>query len=476
MPIPDVNLTPMSDWDNLGNFFGGPMAPMIEEMTKALEAGAGVDAASYTGGRALGYESLEALLHSVTLTEDDAKLWRMLPKRSINATIDQFNRRTGYGGRWGMAVAESSNPVARISDLARAYEQVRFYRDYREVSDVSMMVHNTVNPDAEEEQAAITQLVHSIDEDLYWGVNSTANASFPLRVDGLFNRIIDNGTATVIDLEGAKLTSRDPFNQALALTRNLGGRITHAFMNPLLQEDFSIIYATAERVIIDAAGAGLMAGGKMNGVATAQGDVYFEGDPFNLVSWAFPAVALGNAATRPAAPTLNSATAGSTGGTIPSGDYYYRVTAVNEDGESTSVASGATTVTLGQTVTLDISPAASLATGFRIYRSEKDAASAADCRYQWVEVNAGANTTWVDDGSWIPGCAHVLLLDMRPQSHVLQWSQLLPASRKNLAQTGPTRPFLVNIYGGLRVAKPEWCGLIKNILPTVTSDDGWAPV
>lgn len=477
-----VHLVPSSDWDNMDRLFAGPIgAALMESVGKALEAGSGVDAASYTGGRALGYESLEAVLHSVTLGMADARLWQLLPKRSIQATIDQYTRRTTLGGslgRWGMSAAESSNPLERVADLSRAFSQVRYYRDLRSVSDVSLLVRSTVNPEAEEEQAGMTNIVHAIGEDCYSGINSTANAVFPLRINGLWNIINNTTGATVVDLEGAKLTQREPFNQAMALIRNTGGRCTHAFMNPLLQEDFSTIYANAERVTLNANSGGLIAGAAITGVDTAQGRVIFEGDPFCIVGGAFPAAAVGDATTRPSAATLNSTTAGSSGGNIPAGDYFYRVTCVNENGESVSVASASTTVTAGQTVTLDMDPgvAGGVCTGFRIYRSAKDASDAADCRYLWAEVNAGAGTTFIDTGDWVPGTAHVALLDMRTEAHALQWSQLLPASRKDLAQTGPTRPFLCNLYGSLRVARPEWLGIIKNILPSSVEDAGWSPV
>jgi hypothetical protein len=70
------------------------------------------------------------------------------------------------------------------------------------------------------------------------------------------------------------------------------------------------------------------------------------------------------------------------------------------------------------------------------------------------------------------------MLDLRPAApaRAVQWSQLLPLTVKWLAQIGPTRPFLINLYGAFRIAAPEWCAVVKNVLPRRTRDAGWDPL
>jgi len=134
-----------SDWKGYDQFLSGPL---MQQMLKALEAGTGVDAADFTGGRALQYESLDNVLQSVTLSEEDCTLWRALPKKTIRATVDQYNRRTSLGSRWGMAVGESESPTDQLSEIARAFAEVKFYRSRREVSDIALLVNMTEDPEA----------------------------------------------------------------------------------------------------------------------------------------------------------------------------------------------------------------------------------------------------------------------------------------------------------------------------------------
>lgn len=460
-----MNVLPQDDWKN-----SPMMMPGMEDMLKSLEAGTGVDAASFTGGRAMTYESLDSMLQSVTLAADDHAFWRMLPKRAIHATVDQYNRRTSYAGsRWGFAAAESANPAEHMAEIARAYATVKFYRDLRSVSDVSMMVNMTQDPLVEEQQAATLAILETLSPDLYWG----DSAALPYRVDGMYKHL--KGNCPVVDAKGDTLSSRVDFEELAALVRNAGGRLTHTLMNPLLQADMSTMYESAERITmlqreqVGSKDPMWYAGSALGGVITAQGVIAFEGDPFNRVGWQAPVS--GEGPNPPSAITSVTGAAAGTGGTTPTGAYFYKVCAVAEgtliNGQSAPVASVAVNVTLGQKVTLTITRADATATGFFVYRSAIDAADETDCRYIGAVATGGATTSFVDDGSVVPGTANMLLLDMRQNSTArpVQWSQLLPMTMKKLAETGPTRPFLMSLIGTLRVSAPEWCAMVTNILP-----------
>jgi len=474
----NVFRVPERDWDGLGQLMSGAMT---QDLLKALEAGTGLDAEAFTGGRAMQYESLQDTLLSTTLTEEDALLWRRMPKRSVRATVDQFTRKTGFGGRFGLATAESSNPTSHMSELARVFALVKYYRDYREVSDVSMMVNMVESPMVTEEQSGMLNIIHALNEDMYWGDTDV----FPLRVNGLFNALTtEDAGAVVVDMHGKTLTSRDPFEDAMALVRNQGGRITHAFMTPLMCGDLSKVYSSAERVTLTASTGGALRGGvNLGGLDTFFGPVDFEGDPFCFTGWACPSAAEGDATKRPGASAGVAAAAAGSGAdadNLPTGGYWYRVCSVNEEGRSVSAAiSGAVTVSGGENVTLTIQPPASGPdpSGYEVYRSAKDAANADDCRFLWRgKAAASGNTSFVDAGEWVPGATHMALIDLRPTASTVQWSQLLPASKKKLAETGPTQPFLCNLYGAFRIAKPEWLGLLRNFITVYDHDNGWAPV
>jgi hypothetical protein len=473
-----VQTLDQSLWDSMPGGFGGAMMQEIIQKSM-LTAGTGVNAAAFTDGRALGYESLDPVLQTVTLAKEDCVLWQDISKKPVHATVDQYNRQTTRGSRWGLAVAEATTPQVQLGDIARQYEEMAYYRDLRQVTHVMSIVNNTENPMALQERDGLVNVIQGMEFDMFWSVRT----AIPTKVNGFFEKIRANGTSSVVyDMAGAKLTTRTPINQIAAKVRNKGGRPTHLYMNPLLVEDFSLIYETAARIDIPGAGdSPLYDNGDLAGIRcnSAGGRILFRPAPFNEVGWACPSVAQGNTLA-PSVPASVSGAAGSSGGAIPAGDYYYKVTAVNENGESVAATSAAVTVTAGQKVTLTIADPASgyEATGFYIYRSAKDAASAADCRYLWqVAATLGVGgTSFVDDGTWVPGTSHIAVADMRPEAHTMQWSQLFPASKLPLARVGPYEQFLVMLYGAFRMSAPHWNAIIKNVLPASVLAEGWDPL
>lgn len=468
-----VHVIGSSEWKGIENF-AGMLNPIAERLAKStLVAGTGVDAATFTGGRALTYESLDSQLQSITLTEEDARFWRLLPKRPIHATVDQFNRLSKLGSRWGTAVGEIQDPARQVGDIARVFEEVSYYREQRAVSDVGMLVNMIVDPYDEQVREGLLNIVHNLDMDLFWSLR----AAVPTKVNGIFAKLIGDADVVHVDMGGKYLTSRDTLIQAVAKVRNKGGRITHCLPNPLLVEDFAIIYETAERLFISTDGKGkVYGGGNFGGFHTSVGTVEFDADPFNWVGWEYPTAAEGHDG-RPANPPQGvAAAAAGTGGNIPTGTYHYRVSAVNAFGETTTVTDN-TAVVAGEKVTLTITrPTTADATGYFIYRSAKDGTADA-CRMLWMVADSGgATTTFVDDGTWVPGTCHVPLLDLRPQANTMQWSQLLPASRKPLAPIGAYEWFLINLYGAFRLTKPTWNSLVRNVLPRAVLAEGWDPL
>jgi hypothetical protein len=498
-----VRTLPSSEWQ-----MDAPIMSMV--LAKAMEAGAGVTPASFSGGESMRYELLDDMLQTVTLTAEDCTIWRALPKISVNSTVDWFVRRTGFGGDWGDTAAESDNPTTQMADLNRAYAIAKFYRTRREVSDVAAKVNMIMNPMREEEEAGTIALLQRLNRDIYFG-DSTL---FPTRITGIIPTQV-SGTYNVptFDQSGMVLSSRTDFEMIAAMVRNNGGRATNAFANPLIQADLSNAYASAERiqVMIDQdRAAKKYVGATIGGVNTSQGLILFEGDPFlshpaylpsehatgNVLGGQPPNQAVGP--VPPGAPaTVTGVAAGTDGNAtnFPTGTYYYRVTAVlermnsttqvPEGGQSASTASAVISVTGGQHVTLSIADpvSGSAPSGYYIWRSAKNAASADDCRYLWYVARTGATTSFVDKGTWVPGCTQIVFLDLRQGAGArsIRWSQLLPMSKKALAELGPTQPFLMSLWGALRFAAPEWSGLVKNVLPQAVHTGyaglpAWTPI
>jgi hypothetical protein len=470
-----VNTIAPERWEGNESFFGGIGTDPI--LSKAIsEAGAGVDMATLaTTGRALGRESLDDVLQVVTISEKRASLWRALKKDPLFATIDQYDRLTSEGDDYfGVGTSETGSPPDAISNIARAFVGVRHYRDIRKTSDIIGRVSNIVDPVKQAEKDGTRRLVKILNTDLYWG-----NSAIPTRVDGLYETFMFAGNNVPIqDYGGKVMVEGDEWEWVTADVMNAGGTSTHAFLNPLLGADFNLMYEANKRLTVSAgenAGGATYYGAALGGLDTANGRLEFERDPFNKIGWACPTVSRGPEA--PAAPTLNSATPAGTSSNSLAGTYYYKVTAVSDNGESAPATSGAIVVAEGEHVAINVTPNGNGTTGFRVYRSARDAGSAADCRFLWQFKWDGAGATeWNDTFVMVPGTAHIPILDMLPEDTTMQWSQLVALEKKDFAPIGFYEWFGLTLSGAFRISKPEWCAAMMNILPLRVRQAGWDPM
>jgi len=479
--------------DQAGTPFGdslglGPQS--VFELQKALlTTGYGTDVAAFTGGQALRVQSLDQVLYDVVWQEAHIKLFKLLKKSPTYSTVDEWTERSEYGGPWGAVAGEADNPPSTTAELARRVGYVKFYRTYREVSHVATIVKNIVQAVSEEEQAGTQFLLGHLERDVFFGDSSV----IPEQMDGLTPIILANGDdRCVIDLQAQPLDSRELIHEAASIVGSNAGVPTHLFLDPYAKADLDISMLPAERFVVPTRSAD----GQyevdlgIGTVATSWGKIEVVADIFLAPErgwfnrktdplYRAPTTARGGDSNNPApdAPTAVSGTADGTGGNMPAGDYYYRVSAINRNGESASVASDAITVAAGQKVTLTITHTDSAISGFRIYRSAKDASDAGDCRYLYhVAADSSGTTHFVDDGSWVPGCTAAFLIDMHRGDPALDWRQLLPMMKLELAIVKPAIPWLQMIYGFLRVTRPWRLVMFKNILPSAIADAGWNPL
>jgi len=99
-------------------------------------------------------------------------------------------------------------------------------------------------------------------------------------------------------------------------------------------------------------------------------------------------------------PTLASAVAGGTGGTLIAGDYAYQVTAVNAYGQETAalVATAVAGLTLGQKVTVTITRVAG-AVSYKVYREKTNVTAVAQRYITSVAQPTTGDAVYVDDGA-----------------------------------------------------------------------------
>lgn len=454
-----------------------------DQMHKALTMGSGVDAASFTGGRSLTFEDLDPRLVDVTLSEQRARLWQTLPKVNIRSLYDFYNEQTDVGSEWGRAQSETPAPPVSDLSLARQYAQVRHYRDTRNVSDMLQRANTTVDPLKAAEVGGARVIVHAVDRDLFVGDSRV----YPLRMDGIYPQVAARAPQNIVNFGGKVLTNKDFINRAAAWMNDIGGLLTDSYTTPLLHADLEALYSVNERfvqpIIVQSptGGAfpvGVTAGIAVNAVQTGFGKINLHTDPNCRRGGAYPLAAVGDATYRPSAPNAVTGTPGSTGGTIPTGGYYYRVSAVNEYGESTTVVSAQVSVTLGEKVALSITDACSpAATGFRVYRSAIDAADSSDCRLlAEIPITAGGTTAWTDTGAHVPGTGRLYFLTQLPEQASVLIARYTPLVKKNFAETDWSKPFGLNMSQACRVQAPKFIYIVDNVVATQDYEGGWDPL
>jgi len=456
------------------------LAMMEAALAKAITAGSGTDSSSFTGGRSMIVESLEQTLIDVLWTEKHIRAFKELKSSAVRAIVDEWTARDDYGSEFGGATTETANPPDHVASVARKFETVCFYRTKRGVSH-PMTLMQTINPSAEveEEQSGTRQLLGMLERDIFVGNQDV----FPQRMKGLQGIIAAQGGDLVLDAHGQAVTTQDMYHAIAATVYGEGGDITKVYLHPECQADINAALASAERIAIPVQGADgrIVHGANQTALAHASGVMEFDIDRFVRAGWLMkaPAAAVGpeDAAKAPAAPTIDGVTGNA--GTIvdqtnlPAGDYWVKVSAVCENGESAATAAGAAvTLTAGKAIQITVTPNGSLTTGYRVYLSAKDAADNSDCRFYAEYAATGEQQVLTVDGTWVTGSTCQFLLSMDPADRAIDWRQLFPMTRFNLAITAPVIPFLVMIYGYLRVMKPNWHGMIKNVIP---SQAGWNP-
>jgi len=464
-----------SPFVDMGMYGGGNAV----ELAKALTSTATDQLSTMTGGDALKVQYLDKLLRDTAFADQHIRAFKLLKQEPMYSNVAEWTERGEYGGPYGAVAGAGDNPPANTAELARRVGYAKYYRTLRGVDHPTSIIRSIVPAIAEEEQAGTRFLLGNIERDIFFGDSDIV----PEQFDGILPIVLANGDSNcVIDMQGGAFESVDQVLDAAAVVGSNGGTPTHMFIDTFSIGDIQKALATSLRFTnAGPAGTALVNAGVVpKTISTAFGDMAFEPSIFLNAERGYitrkvdpvykaPSLTRGGDSinTPPATPTLDSATPGGTGGTIPAGGYYYKVAAINKNGESAATAGTAVTVAAGEKVTLTITHTDATTQGFRIYRSAKDAADAADCRFLYhVAASAGGTTTFVDDGSWVPGTTCAFIIDANPFDPALDWQQLLPMMKLEFGIRRPRYEWLQMIYGFLRVTRVWRLVVIKNILST----------
>ena len=475
----------------------------VDALQKALTAGYGTDMANLTGGAALRVQSLDTTMQAVIQQNEDFKLFNRLPKPKAGATVDEWTEQNSVGGFLGGTTNTETGAIADATgSYARRVGMVKYLMTKRQVSLVQTLQTAIADSEAVEYNNGALQLLTDANFLCYEGDSTVVATEF----DGVYAQLVAGIAAGnvdgdhIIDARGDTLNNIALFNAAVATIRRPPnfGRPTDVFMSMDVQADLDTGLDPAFRVPLpDVPNGGIMIGAPVIGIRTSGGNIKTNDDGYvrdaNLLTpfeQRYAAQAALQAGLQPTIAVDPSVTdAASLFAAAHAGNYYYLVTGLNANGESTGVISSQQAVAAGKKVTITITASGGgTETGYAIYRSRLGGGNVAvggadglsDFRFMARIPKTGSSTTYVDRNKDLPGSSKAYLLNLRPTDTAITWRQLLPMLRFNLYPTNSAIiPWAQLLFGYLRISKLRHHAVIKNIVtknaifkPFVTTPGG----
>ena len=477
-----------------GVFQGSLTNQEAENLSKALTAGypAGAQASGLVGGGVLQVESLEATLKSVTFEQKNLVFWPAVPTDKAFATVEQYSRLIGYGDNANPYFAEGGTPGEEDSTYIRDTQKVVYFGTKRKVTHPMMLVRtHTGDVIAQQTKEGTMWLLKSIEREMYWGNGFFSNngefdghlSALPatsLAMNGLQEQLLRGSwdtqqqsgdfqgyganKAAYLDLQGASLQHDDMEDGALSIFENFG-MASDAHLEPAALSAFSKIFYPKERIMNMGVPDG-KAGFVLREFVSSAGTIAMKPNvflrPLQQINPFLPN------ADAPATPTIGAPAPGAVpAGVIPSsfinGEVYiYQVIANNDRGRSTPVISAPVTMTAdGQQVTMVINATIG-AKSYDIYRTNAGGIAASAQFIGSVAPGAfGGAVTFTDRNRKLPGLGEAYLIDMSAQN--LQFKQLTPLSKINLAITSAAIEWFMIIYGTLIVYSPRKNFILQNV-------------
>lgn len=457
----------------------------MAEVVKALATSA---LSGFGDATPIRLENLDTTMTSVLFQEDHLKLLNAIPRVPAKQIVFQWLRRISYGTqRNNRGFKEGGVPTGGVSSWRRGTGTVKYLGVRRGYTHQMVMVGQQggsfVDPVVDENRAGTLELLGGLERDVNFGQSVIGDGSNNIvNYDGLYTQLANSSFANVniIDKQNQPIDFEDLENigqQFVTRGKLFNFNNIRSFFNPQALSDLAKLKLQAERRLLNDMTVGYRPGVPLEGFRTQHGYLPFEESIFmdpvedGGVQVNDQGVAIGDSGA-PASPVITSATPSATGGNMPSGAYYYFISAINDSGESLTTASGLVTV-VGPTGSVAIVIAATAgATGYRIYRGTVNSATdpsvaliatvAAGAPLGIATVGtAGSGATVTDTNSVIPGTTQAIIGNFAEEDMAL--AQLAPLIKFPLAVVSTTQEFLLILYHVPLLKAPERLIWIKNI-------------
>lgn len=458
----------------------------IEELKKALEAG-GYNAApgSLNQGSALQHEDLSAQMNVTTFEDKHIKLQKKFKVVPAKGTLVQYNRQLDRGIFGGSAVLEGAVGDESTSSYVREVVPMCYYAEVRRTTEQANMIESFdgVKADDRVEADAALKIAGDVEFDLFRGKSMFSNAGV---FDGQGSAIPGNmpnilGLDPLIRRSDILQTTQDlmfneygsdgsiQFNQSGVLSQaTIEDMYARSSMNlgmadwlgidPLTHSGYNKQSHAKERIVL--------AGSPQQASGASLKEQWVAGGAISIESSRFLSAKTSPARPKIGSPGAPSASAGdgSAAGTsfVASEVYIYKVTSVNERGESSSSASSSFTVlTSGHSTLVTITPAGGVqALYFNVYRTNSGEAASTAKFIGRVANSGAATTTFTDLNNRLPAGVTGFLLDMRG----MEMPELASYRSKELARTDLSNPKVFYRFVTLAAKLPRFNCLVDNLL------------
>jgi len=456
----------------------------VDNLQKALTAGYGGAGkpTELTGGGVIQTESLETTLKSVTFDMKNLKMWPAITIDKASNLFEQYNRLTSYGSDSAPYIGEGGAPQEEDSTYVRDGQRIVFFGTRRKVSHQQTLVKTTVGDVvAQYAKEGTMHLLKNVERELYWGhahfvdalgAQDGGIAALPVNsiaMSGLLQQLLRGDAdsqhqagdfegygsfqSIARDLSGQVMTQDDVEELAVILLENFG-QPTEIHVEPLALSSFVRQFYPQFR---SAPGlANQTVGYDVSKVQTTAGAMDLKPNLFLRPRGKARDKAVN--ANCPAAPALVVASALAGQGDLEAGSYIYRVTAVNDFGESAPTTLAAVVAADGDAVDLNLPSAP---TGTKYYKVYRSAAGGAASTAQFIGNYRAGLGAYVDAGAKRPGLGEAFMLDM--SAECMRFKQLAPLSKINFAIVTTALEFAIVLYGALFVYTPRFNGVLKNV-------------
>lgn len=478
-----------------GYHIGMGSSENVDQLNKALAAEqiTGMQTQNMTdaSGAPLKVESLEKTLKHITFRESDIRLWKDLPKKPAYNTVEEYNQQTSYGANRGGWNREGELPEEEDSIFVRRAQLVKYLGVTKSVTHQMTLVNTMIGSVMERTiKDGTLWILRTLNQGLYFGNEKLIPEQFngflaqQMQSDAWASYAAYMDSENVIDLRGNALTEDAIESGANSIVENYGLG-TQIYGPPAVLSNFvknfygnKFIVPNTPSLSDGIMGQRVQAFDSQFGRIGLNHDVFFKKLPAkNSVSPANSQKAPNKPVwgdTKPAEVHLD--VAGTKWASEDAGNVTYAVSAINRFGESElSICEKAATAVANCAIDLKFTDGGGVnkATAYRIYRT-KVGGGATGMFYPLFEVSLDDLTRGYDGGvagiirdmnRFLPDTDQSMLVQF--DNEVVEFAQLAPLMKMDLAVLSPAFRFMVLLYGTPFLYAPKKMVRLINIGKTI---------